>query len=192
MAKSSSNPLRREYARPERRLKCLPAVLFPRSKEGTESGAIRAGVALAEKRRTQTLAALKQVDARHVVGHREVEAWVRDLRAARRSGSGGRRPSYRWPVPLTSPTSGHRRPPLSHSRVPRDATPVCDLVPQERLPHRDRPRSCTACGAVCGFPRSESNRTGTPARILALPPPYPEPPRPCSCVASPVPWPPSC
>lgn len=93
MAKYSSNPLRREYARSERRLKCHPAVMVPPDQEVTESGATLAGVARAQKRRRQTLAALKQVDARKLVGHREVEAWVRGLRAARKPGSGRRRSS---------------------------------------------------------------------------------------------------
>lgn len=76
-----------------RALKCHPAVLVPPDQEMTESGAIRTGVALAQKRRRQTLAALKQVDERQLVNHREVEAWVRGLRAARKPGSGGRRSS---------------------------------------------------------------------------------------------------
>lgn len=76
-----------------RALKCHPAVLVPPDHEVTESGAIRTGVALAQKRRRQPLAALKQVDERQLVGHREVEAWVRGLRAARKPGSGGRRSS---------------------------------------------------------------------------------------------------
>ncbi len=74
-------------------LKCHPAVLVPPDQEMTESGAIRTGVALAQKRRRQTLAALKQVDEHRLVKHREVEAWVRGLRAAPKPGSGGRRSS---------------------------------------------------------------------------------------------------
>jgi transcriptional regulator with XRE-family HTH domain len=38
-------------------------------------------------------AALKQVDEHRLVKHREVEAWVRGLRAAPKPGSGGRRSS---------------------------------------------------------------------------------------------------
>jgi hypothetical protein len=93
MAKSLRNPLRRECVRPELRLKCHPALLVPPDQEVTESGAIRTGVALAQKRRRQTLAALKQVDEHRLVKHREVEAWVRGLRAAPKPGSGGRRSS---------------------------------------------------------------------------------------------------
>ena len=93
MAKSLRNPLRREYARSERRLKCHPAVLVPPDQEVSESGAIRTGVALAQKRRRQTLAALKQVDERRLVTHREVEAWARSLGAARKPGSSRRRSS---------------------------------------------------------------------------------------------------
>lgn len=52
-----------------------------------------ASAARSAKRRTQTLVALKQVDKRQMVTHREVEAWARGLGGARKSGSGVRRSS---------------------------------------------------------------------------------------------------
>jgi transcriptional regulator with XRE-family HTH domain len=74
-----------------RALKCHPAALVPPDLDVTESGAKRAGVALAEKRRRQTLVALKQVDERRLVTHREVEAWAQSLAAKKKPKSSARR-----------------------------------------------------------------------------------------------------
>ena len=76
-----------------RALKCYPTVLVPTDQEVTQSRAMPIVVDLPKKRRTQTLVALKQVDERRLVTHREVEAWARDLGGARKPGSGGRRSS---------------------------------------------------------------------------------------------------
>jgi predicted transcriptional regulator len=46
--------------------------------------AIQAYVDLADERRRETMAALKEVDSGKLVEHSEVEAWVRGLRSARK------------------------------------------------------------------------------------------------------------
>ena len=46
--------------------------------------AIQAYVDLADERRRETMAALKEVDSGKLVEHSEVEAWARGLRSARK------------------------------------------------------------------------------------------------------------